>query len=106
MGSLSIPNVDGGVDQVSWSKERLVAVDQNKMSMTYEMVDCNIGYKSYVSTIKIVSDEIEGCVVNWSFSVDPIEGLRFDYLVRKYQDGLDQTAKNMEDALFQKDHLG
>ncbi|XP_071688452.1 lachrymatory-factor synthase-like [Rutidosis leptorrhynchoides] len=95
----SLPNEDGGIDQVSWSRERLVAVDPNKMSMTYEMVDCNIGYKSYLSTIKIIPNETDGCVVNWSFSLDQIDGLTREYLVKKYQDGLDQTIKKMEDAL-------
>ncbi|CAH1442213.1 unnamed protein product [Lactuca virosa] len=69
----SLPTEDGSAEQnCSWSKERLVAVDRNKMSMSYEMVDCNVGFKSYLSTLK------------------------------KYQDGLDQTAKKMEDSFVQK----
>nr|XP_043612048.1 lachrymatory-factor synthase-like [Erigeron canadensis] len=96
----SLPNEDGGVDKASWSKERLVAVDPKQMSMSYEMVDCNVGFKSYLSTIKVVSNGANGCVVNWSFSINPIEGLTYVYLVEKYQNGLDQATKKMEDALF------
>ncbi|KVH99841.1 lachrymatory-factor synthase [Cynara cardunculus var. scolymus] len=98
----SLPNQDGGVDNVSWSKERLVAVDSKQMSMSYEMVDCNVGFKSYLSTIKVVpSGGAKGCVVEWLFAVDPVEGLTYEVLYQKYQDGLDQTTKKMEDGLVQ-----
>ncbi|KAK1425981.1 hypothetical protein QVD17_14648 [Tagetes erecta] len=95
----SLPNE---ADQVSWSKERLVAVDHEKMSMSYEMLDCNVGFDSYLSTIKVVcGDDDEGCVVEWSFVVNPVEGLRYEDLLHKYQTGLDQTCNKMEDALLQ-----
>ncbi|XP_076949999.1 lachrymatory-factor synthase-like [Bidens hawaiensis] len=97
----SLPNEDGGPDHVSWSKERLVAVDHENMLMSYEMVDCNIGFKSYLSTIKIVPGDAEGFVVEWSYVVNPIDGLTYDVLLEKYQIGLDQTTKKMEDALVQ-----
>lgn len=96
----SLPNEDGA--STSWSKERLVAVDHDKMSMSYDMVDCNIvGFKSYVSTIKVVHGDghDEGCAVEWSFVVNPVEGLTYEHLVQKYQSGLDQTCKKMEDHL-------
>ncbi|KAK9068383.1 hypothetical protein SSX86_012496 [Deinandra increscens subsp. villosa] len=97
----SLPNKDGGANQVSWSKERLVAVDREKMSMSYEMVDCNVGFESYLSTIKIAcGDGGQGCVVEWSFVVNPVEGLKYEDLVQKYQTGLDQTTKKMEDDLY------
>ncbi|CAI9267841.1 unnamed protein product [Lactuca saligna] len=99
----SLPTEDGSAEQnCSWSKERLVAVDRNKMSMSYEMVDCNVGFKSYLSTLKVVGGGDEGCVIEWLFAVDPVEGLTYDYLLQKYQDGLDQTAKKMEDSFVQK----
>ncbi|PWA56554.1 hypothetical protein CTI12_AA417710 [Artemisia annua] len=101
----ALPNNDGSIEQVSWSKERLVAVDTNQMSMSYEMVDCNVGFKSYLSTIKIVPTGAKGCVVEWSFEVDPVEGLTYEFLVQKYQNGLDQATKKMEDALVQKQDL-
>ncbi|KAL4560284.1 hypothetical protein LXL04_032434 [Taraxacum kok-saghyz] len=104
----SLPNEDGGAEQNSWSKERLVAVDRNELSMSYEMVDCNVGFTSYLSTVKVVRGGGNGggggggCVIEWSFDVNPVEGLTYEYLVQKYQDGLDQTAMKMEDALVEK----
>ncbi|CAK7353144.1 unnamed protein product [Dovyalis caffra] len=97
----SIPSND--TDQpVSWSTERLTAVNHVERSLSYEMVDGNIGFKSYVSTVKVVpqgGDGQDGCVIEWSFSVDPVAGLVLDELVRKYEVGLQQMGKRMEDAV-------
>lgn len=70
------------------------------------MIDSNIGFNSYVSTVKIVpvptddNDGQSGCVIEWSFTVDPVEGLVFDDLVNKYDLGLQRMAKRMEDAVL------
>ncbi|KAF8008070.1 hypothetical protein BT93_K1909 [Corymbia citriodora subsp. variegata] len=87
---------------VSWSKERLVSIDPVGRSLSYEMVDSNIGFTSYVSTVKIVpanGDGEGGCVIEWSFAVDPVEGWALEDLVRKYEVGLQAMAKKMEDSL-------
>ncbi|KAJ0687457.1 putative polyketide cyclase/dehydrase, START-like domain superfamily [Helianthus annuus] len=97
----SLPNKDGDADQVSWSKERLVAVDHENMAMSYEMVDCNVGFKSYLSTIRVVGGDGKGCVIEWLFSVNPIDGLTYEDLFQRYQTRLDQTTKKMEDSLVQ-----
>ncbi|KAJ8751185.1 hypothetical protein K2173_016366 [Erythroxylum novogranatense] len=85
----------------SWSKERLVSVDHVGRSLNYEIVDSNIGFTSYNSTFMIVpgvSDgHEEGCVIEWSFVVDPVEGWVFEDLVEKYEVGLKSMAKKMED---------
>ncbi|CAH2060599.1 unnamed protein product, partial [Thlaspi arvense] len=43
--------------------------------------------------------EIEGCVIEWDFTVDPVGGLSLDDLVMKYEKALRIIAKNMEEAL-------
>ncbi|KAK1551185.1 hypothetical protein Q3G72_031600 [Acer saccharum] len=102
----SIPSNDGNIP-VSWSKERLIAVDQDQRSLSYEIVDNNIGFKSYVSTVKIVPGDHDdgghenGCLIEWSFAVDPVEGMEFVDLVKKYDVGLQRMAKKMEDSLIQ-----
>lgn len=85
----------------SWSKERLIAVDDADRSLSYEIVECNIGFKSYVSTIEICRghDGQRGCVIQWCFAVDPVDGLAFDDLVKKYETGLERMASRMEDAV-------
>ncbi|CAO2826007.1 unnamed protein product [Amaranthus hypochondriacus] len=94
--------INGG-EVVSWCKERLIAVDEVNMSLSYEIVDSNIGFNSYVSTVRINQSgddqKDEGCMIEWNFSVDPVEGLRFEELLKKYEVGLQRMVKAMEDSL-------
>ncbi|KAK7292021.1 hypothetical protein RIF29_07639 [Crotalaria pallida] len=85
---------------VSWSKERLVAVDDADRSLKYEIIDSNIGFKSYVSTIRVLNHgHDDGCKLEWSFAVDPVEGLVHEDLVGKYDVGLQLMAQKMEDEI-------
>ncbi|XP_061373302.1 lachrymatory-factor synthase-like [Gastrolobium bilobum] len=76
-----------GSESVSWSKERLVAVDDVDRSLKYEIVESNIGFKSYEATMRVLNDDdgSDGCMLEWSFVVDPVEGWVLEDLVRKYQ---------------------
>lgn len=97
----SIPST-AGESTVSWSTERVLAVDHVEKSLTYEILDCNVGFKSYVSTMKIRpgdGDGGKGCVMEWFIAVDPVEGWSFEDLVRKYEAALQCMAKRMEDAI-------
>ncbi|CAJ1972333.1 unnamed protein product [Sphenostylis stenocarpa] len=97
----SIPS--NGPARLSWSKERLVAVDDADFWLKYEMVDSNIGFTSYESTMKVLSngddDESNGCTLEWSFAVDPVEGLELEELIRKYHVGLQLMAHKMEEEI-------
>ena len=95
-------NIDGHSQPVSWSTKRLTAVDHGERSLSYEIVDNNIGFKSYVSTVKVIpqgDDDQDGCVIEWSFSVDPVAGLVLDELVRMYKVGLQQMAERLVDGV-------
>ncbi|KAK9099057.1 hypothetical protein Syun_026102 [Stephania yunnanensis] len=90
----------------SWSQERLVAVDAKQRSFSYEISESNIGFKSYVATMKVVDidEEEEGelkglCVIEWSFEVEAVEGWELDDLVSMYQAGLVCMARRIEDLL-------
>ncbi|KAL2237044.1 lachrymatory-factor synthase [Sesamum indicum] len=85
---------------LSWSKERLVALNRAQMTFTYEMVDCNIGFKSYVSTIKVIPGD-GGAVVEWCISLDPVAGWELRDLVAKYELGLQLMVEKMEAAIFE-----
>ncbi|CAI9093568.1 OLC1v1029099C1 [Oldenlandia corymbosa var. corymbosa] len=91
---------------VNWAKERIIGIDPNEKSLTYELIDSNIGFNSYVSTMKVATmnncakisdDESVGCVLEWSFSVDPVEGFKFEDLVTQYRLWLQKMAQNMKD---------
>lgn len=90
-----------GVESAAgWSKEKLMAVDPVERVMSYEIVESNIGFGSYVSTVRILPrGEDEGCVIEWGFTVNPVGGWSLDDLVKKYEKALGIIAKNMEDAL-------
>ncbi|PNX89655.1 hypothetical protein L195_g045777 [Trifolium pratense] len=88
-----------GSQEVSWSKERLVAVDDVDLSLKYEIVDCNIGFKSYESMMRVISDDGDGCMIEWFFGVDPVEGLEFEDLVSKYRIALQLMAHKMEQEI-------
>ncbi|XP_058728400.1 lachrymatory-factor synthase-like [Vicia villosa] len=90
-----------GFQEVSWSKERLVAVDDVEQCLTYEIVDCNIGFRWYESTMRIIGDGDAdgGCVIEWLFAVDPVEGLGLEDLVGKYRVGLQVMARKMEEEI-------
>ncbi|ESW33362.1 hypothetical protein PHAVU_001G063200 [Phaseolus vulgaris] len=95
----SIPS--NGPATVSWSKERLVAVDDVDLRLEYEIVDSNIGFGSYESTMKVLSDDDDsnGCMLEWSFAVDPVQGLDLQELVLKYHVGLQLMAHKMEEEI-------
>ncbi|PNX65999.1 lachrymatory-factor synthase [Trifolium pratense] len=63
---------------IKWAKEKLLTIDPIKRCLSYEIVDNNMGFKSYVATLKVVpindDDEGAGCVVEWGFVCDPVEG--------------------------------
>ncbi|KAL6980090.1 hypothetical protein U1Q18_021739 [Sarracenia purpurea var. burkii] len=96
-------NVNGDNNSAGWSMERLIGVDPVDRIISYEMVDSNIGFKSYISTVKIIpgagDGHDEGCMIEWLLTVDPVEGWRLEDLVKKYESGLQGMAKKMEDAL-------
>lgn len=98
----SIPSSNGD-KLVSWSKERLIAVDEVQHRLCYEIVDGNIGFSSYVSTMQILPADHDrgqhGCLIEWSFTVDPVAGWVLDDLVHKYHVGLQRMAQRIEDAL-------
>ncbi|KAK6927337.1 Polyketide cyclase/dehydrase [Dillenia turbinata] len=86
---------------IGWSRERLLSVDHDDKSITYEIVDCNIGFKSYVSTVRIIPGvgDQDGCMIEWIFTVDPVENWRLEDLVMKSEVGLRSMGKKMEEIV-------
>lgn len=85
---------------VSWSKERLVAINHDQRTIVYEIVDSNIGFNSYCSTMKVspvVVDGHHGSMIEWCFSLEPIHGLLLEDLIVRYEVGLQRMAAKMEE---------
>ncbi|XP_028802141.1 lachrymatory-factor synthase-like [Neltuma alba] len=87
---------------VKWVKEKLLALDPIQRCLTYEVSDNNIGFKSYVATIKVLpmaSDvDVQGCKIEWSFESDPVEGWAFQDLVSYVDSSLHYMATKVQQA--------
>lgn len=74
------------------------------MSLTYQILDSNIGFNSYVSTLKVVpAAEGAAAAVEWWITLDPVAGWDLEHLVIRYQVGLHLMVKKMEDAVLISD---
>ncbi|GAB4854327.1 hypothetical protein Ancab_022914 [Ancistrocladus abbreviatus] len=110
------PSSDGddhhnSVMTIKWCKEKLISIDPEKKCFSYEIVDNNCGFKSYVATIELLSlkgiindadhhqDGDFGCMIEWSFVADPIEGWRLDDLASFIDYVAKTMATRMEEAL-------
>ncbi|KAI5669184.1 hypothetical protein M9H77_19037 [Catharanthus roseus] len=95
-----------------WCQEKLIAIDPKVRCLSYEILSNNLGFKSYVSTIKVLksteiggdSEEEEelggGCEIEWSFVADPVDGLSCEGLGDYINYSLKGMVENMEKALF------
>lgn len=84
---------------VKWAKEKLLALDPLQRCFTYEVVDNNIGLKSYVATIKVLPSETrdkQGCKIEWSFVSDQVEGWGFQDLISHIEFYLHSMANKMQ----------
>ncbi|KAI9191625.1 hypothetical protein LWI28_011011 [Acer negundo] len=82
--TLSLDGSDDHDDQQSssttttttkWAKEKLLMIDPIQRCLSYEVIDNNFGFKSYVATSKVLPIiNGGGCKIEWSFVADPIEG--------------------------------
>ncbi|PRQ27550.1 putative polyketide cyclase/dehydrase, START-like domain-containing protein [Rosa chinensis] len=93
---------DNDETTVKWAKEKLTAIDPIKRCFSYEIVESNMGFKSYVGTIQVVPvvNDDEGCMIEWSFVCDPIEGWRLEDFQSYLESSLQGMAKKIEDALL------
>lgn len=101
--SASIPSADGS--PVAWAREKLLAMDHEGLSYTYEVVESNIGFGRYVAEMKVLPESFvdgssgdagEGCRLEWSFEGDPLEGWTQEGLVSFLGASLEVIAKTIE----------
>lgn len=67
-----------------WVKEKLIMIDPTKRCLTIEIIDNNMGFKSYVATMEVLpingpgNDDHDAhaavCKIMWLFVCDPVEG--------------------------------
>lgn len=102
--SLSADDHDHHDDQrsIKWVTDKLLAIDPIERCSSYEIVDNNMGFKSYVGTMQVLSvndRDCASCKIDWSFVCDPIEGWRFEDFLSFCGSILQSMAKKIEHAL-------
>ncbi|CAH8360708.1 unnamed protein product [Eruca vesicaria subsp. sativa] len=90
-------------EETKWAKERLVEIDPMGRCLSYEVLENNVGFGSYVATVKVVpvdgGDETDGgkaCWIEWSFVCDPVDGWKKEDLESYVEFCLKHMASKME----------
>lgn len=74
------------------------------LSLSYEIVDNNMGFKNYVATMKVLPLQMDdgddtkrvGCMTEWECACDPVEGWTLQNLKSYIRNFLNCMAKNIE----------
>ncbi|XP_076949998.1 lachrymatory-factor synthase-like [Bidens hawaiensis] len=61
-------------DVVKWCHEKLVSLDPVQRCLKYETGENNLGFTGYYAEMKVVEMD-GGCMVEWRFVADPVEGM-------------------------------
>lgn len=93
----------GGEGAAKYAKERLLMIDPSNMCLSYDIVDNNAGFKSYVATMRLfpVINGDDGkcwCKFVWNFVADPVDGFTLEALLELLNGIAQAMAKKMEEA--------
>ncbi|CAK7353152.1 unnamed protein product [Dovyalis caffra] len=90
--------------RISWVKEKLLTMNPMERCLSYEVVENNIGFNSYVATVKVLpingSDGQHGCKIEWSYVADPVEGWSTEHLTSIIKISLQYMANKLEQAVL------
>ncbi|GMQ06393.1 hypothetical protein CsSME_00051009 [Camellia sinensis var. sinensis] len=92
--------VNSGDEIVNWTKQKLLSIDPKNMTFSYSIVDGNVGFNSYVSTVKVVPRGEQGCDIEWRYEVEPVQGWQPQDLDCFIGSGLQVMAQRMEEAIL------
>ncbi|KAL6215560.1 hypothetical protein ACLB2K_014989 [Fragaria x ananassa] len=85
---------------IKWAKERLVMIDPTKRCLSYEVIDSNMGFKSYLATMHVVpSNDDDSSMIEWSFVCDPNKGGRMEDVQSFGESALQSIAKKIDHVL-------
>ncbi|KAI3743587.1 hypothetical protein L1987_61297 [Smallanthus sonchifolius] len=80
---------------VKWCHEKLLSIDPVQRCLSYEIGENNLGMTSHVAEMKVV-DIDGGCMVEWSFATDPVEGMRSEDWRGYLESSLKAMAERIE----------
>ncbi|BBH08358.1 Polyketide cyclase/dehydrase and lipid transport superfamily protein, partial [Prunus dulcis] len=64
---------DQDQEKVNWTKQKLLSIDPAQLIFSYSIIDGNVGFNSYISTVQVVPKE-GGCSIVWKYEVEPVRG--------------------------------
>ncbi|XP_010051236.2 lachrymatory-factor synthase [Eucalyptus grandis] len=90
--------------KLKWVNERLLMMDPSEKCFSYEVLDNNVGIKSCVATIRVMpmndgDGKMVGCMIEWSFVSDPVEGSGLQDMRSFLDFRLQAVAKNIGSAI-------
>jgi hypothetical protein len=83
---------------LNWTKQKLLSIDPIQRVFSYSIIDGNVGFHSYVSTVKVLEKD-DGCVIEWLYEVEPVKGWKLEYLDLFIGSGLDEMGQRIQGAL-------
>ncbi|KAK1267564.1 Lachrymatory-factor synthase [Acorus gramineus] len=99
----------GGDGLVIWAKERLIEIDPVRRFLQYVIEENKIGFRRYFAKIGAVDcgsgggggggGGRGGCVVEWSYVADPIEGWPKEGFEAYLRTSLEAMARRIEEIL-------
>ncbi|KAK1425982.1 hypothetical protein QVD17_14649 [Tagetes erecta] len=85
---------------VKWCHEKLLEIDHVNKCLKYEIGENNMGFGCYVAEMKVVEvDGGCGCMVEWLFTADPVDGMRLEDLCGYLESSLKAMGERMEKEL-------
>ncbi|KAI3421729.1 uncharacterized protein J3R85_011927 [Psidium guajava] len=90
---------DAETTTLNWTKQKLLSIDPAEKMFSYSIVDGNVGFNSYVSTVQVVAKE-DGCRIVWHYEVEPVNGWKPEQLDQFIGSGLRVMAERMEEAVL------
>lgn len=83
----------------SWAKEKLVSMDEKNYSFSYAMLESNFGLEGYVNHTKLQDLGNGTTAVDWSFSVNPVEGKTEEAVAAYMTSVFSKSLKILEDLI-------
>ena len=72
-------------------------IDPIKRCFSYDVIDSNMGFQSYVATMQVVPiNDNGGSTIEWSFVCDPTEGKGMEDVQSFGESSLQSIAKKIE----------
>ncbi|XP_048133949.1 lachrymatory-factor synthase-like [Rhodamnia argentea] len=95
---------DSDPSKIKWANERLLVMDPSNKCFSYEVLDNNVGFKNYAATVRVMPNsdgdgKMGGCMIEWSFVSDPVEGWELQDLSSYVDFCLQSMAKKIASAI-------